>query len=154
MDEEEYTAAEEEYIMTKEEDLAQQQEFMDDVKEEQLEESMLPEQEKLLDKYLFLNNVKESDNTIKTSFLTKAELGKPLFPVRFWLELATYAQLKGYDIVKDYCIDKAKNITDTGLSNEGFLLGLVVTKRRETALQRKKSPTPELQQKETKNIKY
>ena len=153
MGEEEYTTEEEEYIMDKEAELAEQQDFMDDMKEEQLEDSMLPEQERLLDKYLFLNNVKESDNTIKTSYLTKTELGKPLFPVRFWMELATYAELKGYHIVKEYCISKAKNITDTGLSNEGFLLGLVVTKRRETAVKRK-SPVSELQQKENKNIKY
>ena len=133
--------------------LEEQQDFMDDIREEQMEEGMTPETEKILDKYKFLNEVKESDNTIKTSYVTKAELGKPLFPVRFWLEIASYAKLKNYDTIRKYCLEKANNITDTGLSNEGFLLGLVVTKRRETKTARK-SHDVDIQEREKLNLKY
>lgn len=84
----------------------------------------------------FLTGVLKADDRIKTSFLTVPELGKPVFSVRFWLNIASYSKLKGFDLVHNYAIQKAKNTTDTGLSREGFIINTSVTQKKVRARHR------------------
>lgn len=108
-------------------------ELMEEMKEEDAEAYGYPEAEEKFERFKFLSEVRDREDTIRTSFLTKTELGTPLLPVRFWLNLKLLADLKRYDIVSGYLYNKAIVTTHSGLSREGFLLNIAVTKRKETA---------------------
>jgi hypothetical protein len=86
----------------------------------------------------------ESDNALRTTFLTETELGRPLFSVRFLLDLHNISnhylnpiisQMKKEKEVEienkiaNYFAEKIKNITGSGMSNEGFAMNLNVTKK-------------------------
>lgn len=83
----------------------------------------------------------ESDNTIKVTYLDKEELGIPLFSVRFLLDMEDVANhylnpiaehLKGMNKISDYFFKKVLNITDSGMSKEGFAMNLNVTRKMDT----------------------
>ena len=90
----------------------------------------------------------ESQDTIKTTFLHPEELGRPLFSIRFLLDMEDVAKhyldslskhYKKYGTenkIADYFYNKALNISDSGMSNEGFAMSLNVTKKMD--MQRRK----------------
>ncbi len=114
-----------------EEKKEEDQELMEELREEDAEAYGVPEPEQKYERFKFLTEAREMDDTIRTSYLTKSELGFPLFSVRFWLNLELLAALKKYDILRKYLNDKALVTTHTGLSREGFLMNTAITRRKE-----------------------
>lgn len=114
-----------------EEELETQRELQEDLSEEDAREYGAPEPEQIFERFKFLTEVRDRDDTIRTGFVNEEELGRPLFPVRFWNNLKAIAKMHNYDIVSKYCRDKALNITSSSLSRDGFLLNTSVTKRKE-----------------------
>jgi len=111
-----------------EEDLAekmeQEREISDEISDDDPQGMGYPQPEEEFDKFKFLTEVKEAQDTVKTTLLTKGELGVPLFSVRFYLTQELKTRLKGYNIIGDYLRNKGIVTTDTGLSRDGFLMGL------------------------------
>jgi hypothetical protein len=131
---------EEEIELEKEEGLEDEQELRNDLSEDLSEEDAgkygVPDKEELYDRFKFLTEIRDLPDTIRTSNLSKGELGMPLFPVRFWLNLELYARIKGYDLLGAYLHEKAQTTTHTALSKEGFLVNSAITRRRETTRSR------------------
>lgn len=121
-----------------EEQKEEERELLEDMKEEDAEAYGVPEAEEKHDRFKFLTEIRDGDDTIRTTYLTKTELGVPLFSVRFWLNLQLLAELKKYKIISDYLYNKALVTTHSGLSREGFLVNTTVTKRKEMTKHRAK----------------
>lgn len=81
-------------------------------------------------------------DTTRTTFLHEHELGKPLFSVRFLLDMEKISRyyldplLKELDLepsqfngIANYFYEKHQNITSSGMSNKGFLSTLNVSKK-------------------------
>lgn len=91
--------------------------------------------------HTFLSNAVGAENTTRVTYLDKEELGRPLFSVRFLLDMEDVANhylnpiavhLKGDNRISDYFFKKVLNITDSGMSKEGFAMNLNVTKKMDT----------------------
>ena len=98
--------------------------------------------------HTFLSNAVKSEDTTRVTYLDKEELGRPLFSVRFLLDMEDVAnhylnpiadhlsKYKKDKIVKNkisqYFFMKVLNITDSGMSKEGFAMNLNVTKKMDT----------------------
>lgn len=81
--------------------------------------------------FTFLKKILDADDRLKTAYLTWQELGKPTFPVRYWISLAnTCQQLYELDKVASYCLIKAHVTSDTSLSRDGFIINTSVTQKR------------------------
>lgn len=132
---------------------------MEDHKEEMMEDDMelnrelaesygSPSQDPIYNPHSFLHRaVFDLDDTLKTTYLDQYELGRPFFTVRFMLELYKNAlnssiitsegkELK-LDKLAEYFRQKIKNVTDTGMSNQGFAMNLNVTQKRDTTKRRR-----------------
>ena len=80
----------------------------------------------------FLHDVAISDNTTKTGYLTKEELGMPKLPVRTHKELALFCrEIANMDYFADYFEKEAEIITSTSLSKDAKLLELAVISKRQ-----------------------
>lgn len=80
----------------------------------------------------FLHDVAISDDTTKTGFLTKEELGIPKLPVRTHKELALFCrEIANMDYFADYFEKEAEIITSTSLSKDAKLLNLAVISKRQ-----------------------
>jgi hypothetical protein len=112
-----------------------------------------PEQEEKHNSHFIINKALEKPDTVRTTFLTENELGKPLFSVRFLSDLHDDA-LRANEEIKDitskqidlnilekYYYEKIQNITSTGMSNKGFMMNLNVTHKREATKRRLRIPT-------------
>ena len=77
-----------------------------------------------------------SEDTVKTTFLTEQELGRPLFPVRFLMNLRDMASDENLSLISDYYTSKIKSITTSGMSNKGFVMILNVTQKRDATKMR------------------
>lgn len=93
----------------------------------------VPQQDPSYERFKFLTEVREIPETIRTSYLTHAELGVPLFSVRFWMNLELIAAQKEYKYLKKFLHEKATVTTTSGLSREGFLMNTAITRRRESS---------------------
>lgn len=94
----------------------------------------------------FLRKAIEKDNTVRVTYLDKEELGRPLFSVRFLLDMEDVANhylnpiaehlskedKKTENKISQYFFMKVLNITDSGMSKEGFAMNLNVTKKMDT----------------------
>lgn len=129
------------------------QEYEDEIEDEMEEEKVAATQEEIdlredltdddnpgapkpdpaFERYKFLTEARDNSETIRTSFVTKEELGVPLFSIRFWLDLELIATQKKLELLKRYLHGKALVTTDTGYSREGFFLNTSITRRRELA---------------------
>lgn len=91
----------------------------------------------------------EQDDTVRTTYLTKEELGKPLFTVRFLMDMEDVAHHylkdmlieRGLDpyhdnIVARYLANKYQNISSSGMSNQGFTMNLSVTRKTDATKKR------------------
>jgi hypothetical protein len=92
----------------------------------------------LLNKAMFIQ-----PDTIKSTFLTESELGRPLFSVRFMLDLHKSATHYRLNKLQQYYWNKVQNITSSGLSNRGFGLNIAVTHKKDTTRRRLKEPISE-----------
>jgi len=82
----------------------------------------------------FFTNIIKSDDTTKTGYLEKEELGTPKLPVRTYKELALFAgDIYGDPSWKEYFKKMAEIQTATSLSKDGILVKLSVTQKKELA---------------------
>jgi len=102
-----------------------------------------PEPEEVLNQHAFLDKATfKSNDTVRTTLLTDPELGRPLFSVRFLMDLKDLAKHYFDDMLtnlgmkpeKDnkiaiYFENKIQNITESGMSRDGFAMNLNVTKK-------------------------
>lgn len=102
-----------------------------------------PEMEEKQNQHSFLHKAAfGAEDTVRTTFLTEGELGRPLFPVRFLLDMEKMARHDNLDRIADYFAEKVKSITNSGMSNKGFSMNLNVTKRMD--MNRKKFRTEDV----------
>ncbi len=123
-----------------------QDEAMEDQQEEQFdnqqsfnEEYGSPEPEEKQNPSAFLfRSAFDSPDTLRTTYLENDELGRPLFSIRFLLDMEDIAKFYIDEFAKehgspnriaDYFRQKIHNITDSGMSREGFTANLNVTKK-------------------------
>lgn len=141
----------------------QEMEDMEDYQEDQATESSqnsmddnsdwqeaygAPEPDEKQNAHSFLHKATfEQIDTTKTSWLSEYELGRPLFSVRFLLDMEDVAkhyidplakELGVTNKVADYFLQKIHNTTDSGMSNKGFAMNLNVTRKMDTTRKRVK----------------
>lgn len=105
-----------------------------------------PEADEKHNAHTFLDKAAfQSTDTIRTTFLTQDELGRPLFSMRFILDMEDVAKHYLDDLAKKAKIDnriaayfknKAFNMADSGMSREGFSMSLNVMKKIDTTRRR------------------
>ena len=88
--------------------------------------------------HFIINKALEKGDTIRTTFLTESELGRPIFSVRFYSDLHDDALRLGLDRLADFYWQKIQNITSSGMSNKGFVMNLNVTQKRDMTRRRVK----------------
>ncbi len=102
-----------------------------------------PEPEEKHNQHTFLSNAVKALDTVRTTYLDEWELGRPMFSVRFLLDMEDISKLYLDEIsdnlstednpvnnnVANYFRQKILNITDSGMSKEGFAMNLNVTKK-------------------------
>lgn len=102
-----------------------------------------PEPEEKHNQHTFLSNAVKSPNTVRTTYLDEWELGRPMFNVRFLLDMEDISKFyldemaeelstkekPVFNNVSDYFRQKILNITDSGMSKEGFTMNLNVTRK-------------------------
>ncbi len=113
-----------------------------------------PEPEEKHNQHTFLSNAVKAKDTVRTTFLSESELGRPLFSVRFLLDMEDVSrhyldifaiQCGGNNRIADYFLNKVQNITDSGMSNKGFSMNLNVTRKMDTTRTRVKGNIENLQ---------
>lgn len=126
------------------EQMLNSQEFQDGM-------GLVPEQEQQFNQHTFLANSLEHHEPEKVTFLTESELGRPLFNMRFLQDLEDIAKYYLDDIclevysdknknkIASYFRAKIKNISDSGMSNKGFIQNLNVTKKVDMTRTRKRN---------------
>ncbi len=111
----------------------------------------VPEPEEKVNQHTFLKESLSFEDPEKVTFLDKFELGRPLFNLRFLLDIEDICKYYLDDLAKEYnqqnriskyFREKIKNICDSGMSNEGFVQGLNVSKRIDVKRQRIKNLQP------------
>lgn len=115
----------------------------EDNKEDSFEQNMelneeygdIPKDEKV-NSHVIINKVLDKNDTIRTTFLTESELGRPLFSVRFLSDLHDDALRLNLPILSNYYWEKIQNITNSGMSNKGFIMNLNVTQKKEQTRKR------------------
>ncbi len=95
----------------------------------------------------------DSDDTVRTTWLSESELGRPLFSVRFLLDMEDISKfyidplakrMKVENRIADYFANKIQNTTDSGMSNKGFAMNLNVTRKMDTTRRKVKDIPPHL----------
>ncbi len=109
----------------------------------------LQERESSFNQHTFLANSLSQDMPEKVTFLEKGELGVPAFTIRFMQDMEDIAKFYLDPIIEKYCepgtINKCSdyfrqkiiNVCHSGMSNNGFIQGLNVTKRMDMQRSRK-----------------
>ena len=137
---EEIEELEDEIDDDKEEAVEEQQELMKDLSEEDIEAYGSIESDKEYGLMKFLTEVRDIEDTTRTSYLTKSELGNPLFSVRFWENLKILAIMRKRPILAAFIQQKVLSTTTTGLSREGFLMNTTITRKKEKSRSKVSSP--------------
>lgn len=123
-----------------------QDEVAEDARDDQRDDTEAygyPEQEERHNQHTFLSNAVKAQDTVRVSYLDEHELGRPMFSVRFLLDMEDISKLYldeialdlsttdklVYNNVANYFRQKILNITDSGMSKEGFAMNLNVTKK-------------------------
>lgn len=113
-----------------------------------------PEAEEKFNQHTFIDkSVFNSPDIEKVSYLKQEELGRPLFNVRFLLDMEDIAKhyldplIKKHNLqmsnrIADYFRHKINNICSSGLSNQGFIQTINVSKKLDIARTRSRG-TPE-----------
>lgn len=149
--------------------------LMEEMKEDQTEDTFddqqmmsrefaegypVPEPEETLNAHNFLNKAAfQAQDTVRTTWLSESELGRPLFNIRFLLDMEDISKYyldaiidklykeKKIDTkidnkIANYFREKIRNITDSGMSNKGFAMNLNVTRKMEARRERIKNLEP------------
>lgn len=102
-----------------------------------------PEPEEQVNSAAFLHRAAfESPDTVKTTFLSVPELGRPIFTMRFLLDIHDVCKFYIDPLCKNlglnveesnrlatYFQEKIRNFSDSGMSHEGFAMNLNVTRK-------------------------
>ncbi len=113
----------------------------DNLREDQ-EAYGFPEQEEKHNQHTFLSNAVKAKDTLRVTNLNEQELGRPMFSIRFLLDMEDICKLYLDDLaiklgienrVSQYFRNKIINITDSGMSKDGFTSLLNVTKKMDIA---------------------
>ena len=97
-----------------------------------------PEPEEKFGQHAFLAKTLEFTDSERVTFLSESELGNPHFSVRFLLDLEdvsgfyldTIAKSIGVENkIQQYFRDKINNICSSGMSNQGFIQNMNVSRR-------------------------
>ncbi len=105
-----------------------------------------PEPEEKHNQHSFLANAVRAQDTVRVTYLDEWELGRPMFNVRFLLDMEDISKFyldemaeelskkekPVFNNVANYFRQKLLNITDSGMSKEGFTALLNVTKKMDT----------------------
>lgn len=78
----------------------------------------------------------EKEDPTRVTFLTENELGRPVFSLRFYLDMEDLALHYGCNRIADYWKAKVINIAASGMSNKGFLMNLAATRKHDTTRRR------------------
>ena len=115
----------------------------EDAKEEAFEKNLelqedysAPEMEEKHNANLIINKALERPDTVRTTFLTESELGRPIFSVRFMSDLHDDALRLGLDRIANYYYEKIQNVTSSGMSYKGFMMNLNVTQNKDQVRRR------------------
>ncbi len=146
-----------------------EQEMMEEMQENNLddaadstEDSMLnsqnwqeaygvPEPEERVNQHTFLKSSVDSDAPEKVTFMSESELGRPLFNLRFLLDIEDICKFYLDEMAKEYGIDnrisnyfreKINNICSSGMSNKGFVQNLNASRKIEVTRSRIKNLEP------------
>lgn len=146
----------EEQLPPTEEEMEEIQEMQEDMAEasqdDQREDSQewneaygSPEPEEKHNQHTFLSNAVKAPDTVRVSYLDEHELGRPMFSVRFLLDMEDISKFyldemsieltkenetkPVFNNVANYFRQKILNITDSGMSKDGFAMNLNVTKK-------------------------
>jgi hypothetical protein len=123
--------ASEEELIDSEENLENETETRAEINAELAEAYGSPTSEEKINQFKITQDAIKSKDNIKTTFLTKAELGIPLFSARFYLDCASLCKTYNAKLLTDYFKTKVQNISKSGMSNEGFIMKLNVTAKRD-----------------------
>ncbi len=143
------------------ESLEESQDLKEDEQEDQYELSQelldsynAIEPEEKFNQFTILSNALRAPDTVKTTWLSESELGRPLFNIRFLLDMEDIAKyyidplLNGMKLDPDqfnaiavYFKAKKENVTSSGMSNKGFAMNLSVTKKVDATRKRIKNIT-------------
>ena len=137
--EDEVEEFEEEDYDDKEDSLQDQQDLLEEYGAPELEEKHNP--------HTIISKALEKQDTVRTTFLTESELGRPLFSVRFLSDLHDDALRHKLHRISGYYWEKIQNITSSGMSNKGFVMNLNVTQKRDTTRKRVREIPKELNKK-------
>lgn len=108
----------------------------------------VPEPEQQFNQHTFLANSLDRDASEKVTFLHESELGRPLFNVRFLLDIEDITKYYLDEIAKKlgveneiakYFREKINNVCSSGMSNKGFVQNLNVTRKMDTRKERIKN---------------
>lgn len=141
---------EEEMENSETEDTAdQQQEQM--LNQQEFQEAYgVPEPEQQFNQHAFLAKSLEFGESEKVTYLGESELGRPLFNIRFLLDIEDIAHYYLDKMAKDYGCEnkiaqyfreKINNVCASGMSNKGFVQNLNVTRRMDATRKRIKNLT-------------
>ena len=98
----------------------------------------VPEPEQRFNQHVFLSQSIDSDEPEKVTFMSESELGRPLFNLRFLLDIEDICKYYLDGLAKEYKIDnkisnyfreKINNISSSGMSNKGFVQNLNASKK-------------------------
>lgn len=115
--------------------------------EEQVTDKLTPQEAQELQQYLsagapapdekhnihkFLSEVATSEDTTKTGYLDKEEVGTPTHPTRTYKSLALTAdKIMGNSFLKDFFNAEAEILSSTSLSKDAKLLEVAITSTRQ-----------------------
>ena len=101
-----------------------------------------PEPEEKQNQHSFLHkSAFDASDTLRVTNLNEFELGRPMFNIRFLLDMEDISKFYLDELAKEHGIDnkiaqyfrdKIINITDSGMSKDGFTANLNVTKKMDT----------------------
>lgn len=155
-------------------------EEMEDLRTEEMEEQQLdqgevqedfggqgygyPQQEDKHNQHTFISKAVDMKDVEKVSYLKPEELGRPLFNVRFLLDMEDIAKhyldpllakddLNLKNRISDYFRNKINNICSSGLSHNGFIQTMNITKRMDATRTRVRGNTDNLNIGNKKRIK-
>lgn len=142
--------------------IEEMKELQEDELEEQTEDDMLnrqtwqeaygvPEPEEKVNQHTFLKDSLSFADPEKVTFLNQYELGRPLFNLRFLLDIEDICKYYLDELAKkygeenkiaDYFREKINNICSSGMSNDGFVQNLNVSKKIDVKRRRIKNLEP------------
>lgn len=109
---------------------------------------MVPEPEQTFNQHQFIAESLNIQNPEKVTYLDVSELGRPIFNMRFLLDIEDVCKHYLDDLCKEhkqsnkiaeYFRAKIKNISDSGLSKDGFIQNINVTRKMDVTRRRQRN---------------